>query len=112
VYRLARRVPRLEIPLRPLGVGALYDVTPDWVPIYDKTSLPGFYVAIGSSGNQFKNAPMAGRMMAELIDACEGGRDHDAEPLRVACEHTGLDINVGHFSRLRSVAETTNSVLG
>ena len=35
---------------------------------------------IGSSGNQFKNAPIAGHCMAELIDACEKGHDHDQDP--------------------------------
>ena len=45
------------------GVVALYDVSDDWIPIYDKSSLPGFYMAVGTSGNQFKNAPVAGMMM-------------------------------------------------
>ena len=61
----------------------LYDVSDDWIPIYDKSALGGFYMAIGSSGNQFKNAPVAGHCMAELIDACEKGHDHDANPLKV-----------------------------
>jgi len=38
-----------------------------WIPIYDKSDLPGFYLAIGTSGNQYKNAPEVGKMMAELI---------------------------------------------
>ena len=33
--------------------------------------MKGFYMAIGTSGNQYKNAPVVGAMMAELIDACE-----------------------------------------
>ena len=45
----------------------LYDVSDDWVPIYDRTDLDGFYVAIGTSGNQYKNGPVAGHVMAELI---------------------------------------------
>ena len=40
-------------------------------------------MAVGTSGNQFKNAPLAGRLMAELILACETGRDHDRDPLKV-----------------------------
>ena len=31
----------------------------DWLPIYDRTYLDGLYVAIGTSGNQFKNAAIA-----------------------------------------------------
>ena len=32
-------------------------------------NLVGFYMAIGTSGNQFKNAGVAGRLMRELIEA-------------------------------------------
>ena len=28
------------------------DVSDDWIPIYDQSSLPGYYMAIGTSGNQ------------------------------------------------------------
>ncbi len=42
-YRYAQRVPSLGIPSRMRGVVDLYDVTEDWIPIYDKSSLPGFY---------------------------------------------------------------------
>jgi sarcosine oxidase subunit beta len=112
VLRLARRVRDLPVPHRPIGLAALYDVTPDWMPIYDRTSLDGFYVAIGTSGNQFKNAPMAGKLMGHLIDACQQGHDHDREPVQVPCEHTGRTVDLGHWSRRREVAVTTNSVLG
>jgi sarcosine oxidase, subunit beta len=107
--RCARRVPDLEVPARPSGLAALYDVTPDWVPVYDRTSLDGFYVAIGTSGNQFKNAPLVGRLMRAVIEA---GPAHDATPVRYRCEMTGQEIDLGHYSRHRSVADTTHSVLG
>ena len=42
----------------------LYDVSRRLVPIYDRTGVDGFYVAIGTSGNQFKNAPVVGRFLA------------------------------------------------
>ncbi|GAB5469420.1 MAG: hypothetical protein Kilf2KO_24500 [Rhodospirillales bacterium] len=35
----------------------LYDASTDWISIYDKSALPGFYMACGTSGNQYKNAP-------------------------------------------------------
>ncbi|CAJ1432118.1 unnamed protein product [Effrenium voratum] len=76
VYRLALRVPTLPLPEagNVQGCAACYDVTEDlghdWVPIYDKSALPGFYMAIGTSGNQFKNAGPAARLMRELIEAC------------------------------------------
>ena len=49
VYRCARRIPQLKIPSRTSGVVDLYDVSDDWLPIYDKSALKGFYMAIGSS---------------------------------------------------------------
>jgi sarcosine oxidase, subunit beta len=110
--RVARRLPDIGIPIRPTGVAALYDVSSDWVPIYDRSDLDGFYLAIGTSGNQFKNAPMVGPIMAEIIAACEAGRDHDADPVAVTCPLTGNVIDAGHFSRTRAVHSTTNSVLG
>ena len=71
--RLARRVPGLGIPLRPTGLAALYDVADDWVPIYDRSSLDGFFMACGTSGNQFKNAPLAGQFIRALVDAADAG---------------------------------------
>jgi len=103
VYRCARRIPDLKIPSRTSGVVDLYAVSDDWIPIYDKSALRGFYMAIGSSGNQFKNAPVAGHCMAELIDACEKGHDHDANPLKVKTVYTGLELNMGFYSRNREI---------
>jgi sarcosine oxidase, subunit beta len=107
--RCARRVRDLHVPTRPVGLAALYDVTPDWVPVYDRTSLQGFYVAIGTSGNQFKNAPLVGRLMRTVIEA---GTAHDRRAARYRCEVTGNEIDLGHYSRLRQLADTTKSVLG
>jgi glycine/D-amino acid oxidase-like deaminating enzyme len=113
VYRTGQRIPTLGIPSKMRGVVDLYDVADDWIPIYDKSDLPGFYMAVGTSGNQFKNAPVAGVLMAELIAACEGGRDHDADPLTVHMKHTGRDLDVGFYSRRRKInPESSFSVLG
>ncbi len=112
-YRMGQRIPELGIPNARRGVVDLYDVTEDWIPIYDKSCLPGFYMAIGSSGNQFKNAPVAGKMMAGLIAYCEAGTDHDEEPYRFALETIGGNLNVGFYSRLREINEDSSfSVLG
>lgn len=110
--RAARRLPSLGIPNRPAGIGALYDVTDDWVPIYDRSSLQGWFMACGTSGNQFKNAPLAGRFMAALVEATERGVDHDHDPVRVLGERTGQYIDLGAFSRRREKASTTGTVLG
>jgi sarcosine oxidase subunit beta len=101
--RLARRVRDLGIPSKPSGIIGVYDLTDDWIPIYDKTSLGGYYVAIGTSGHGFKQAPFVGELMAELITAVENGHDHDHEPLAVTGSWTGVTVDLGHFSRLRSV---------
>lgn len=113
VYRTAQRLPGLPIPTHPLGVADLYDASDDWIPIYDRTDLPGFYVAIGTSGNQFKNAPVVGRLMTELVAACEEGRDHDREPVRIQGRYTDVTIDLAFYSRLREInRESSFSVLG
>ena len=113
VFRLAKRIPSILIPERPRGVVDLYDVTDDWIPIYDRTSLPGFYMAVGTSGNQFKNASGVGHLMTELILAVEAGHDHDTEPVQVEMPFTGLELNVGFYSRHRRMnPDSTYSVLG
>jgi sarcosine oxidase subunit beta len=113
VHRYAQRVPSLGIPSRMKGVVELYDVTEDWIPIYDRSSLPGFYMACGTSGNQYKNAPIAGKMMAALVDYCEGGGDHDALPLRFRLPCLDRDLDVGFYSRRRRInRDSSFSVLG
>ncbi len=110
--RLARRVPALGIPHRPVGLAALYDVSDDWVPIYDRSSLDGFFMACGTSGNQFKNAPMAGRFMQALIDAAAAGGDHDQDPVQFTGPVTGRTIDLAAFSRRRSPTTTSGTVMG
>jgi sarcosine oxidase subunit beta len=113
VMRLAQRMPELGIPSQAKGVVELYDVSDDWIPIYDKSDLPGFYMAVGTSGNQFKNAPIVGEMMAELISACEAGRDHDADPLDFHLRHIGRSVSLGFYSRNRAInPDSSFSVLG
>jgi sarcosine oxidase subunit beta len=108
VYRCARRIPSLPIPNEPKGIVDLYDCSDDWIPIYDKSDLDGFYMAIGTSGNQFKNAPVVGHLMAELIDRCEKGHDHDADPVQVETRYTGLTLDAGFYSRGREINENSS----
>ncbi|MEX0346716.1 MAG: NAD(P)/FAD-dependent oxidoreductase, partial [Rhizobiaceae bacterium] len=111
--RQAQRAPTIGIPGSPKGVVDLYDVTEDWIPIYDKSSLPGYYMACGTSGNQYKNAPMAGKMMAALVEYCEAGNDHDTAPLSITMPYTGIDLDVGFFSRKREINQDSSfTVLG
>ncbi|MHA1528763.1 MAG: NAD(P)/FAD-dependent oxidoreductase [Alphaproteobacteria bacterium] len=111
--RYGQRVPTLGIPSKMRGVVDLYDASDDWIPIYDKSMLAGFYMACGSSGNQYKNAPIAGKMMAALVAYCEAGGDHDARPLRFTLSYIGREIDVGFYSRKRKInTESSFSVLG
>jgi glycine/D-amino acid oxidase-like deaminating enzyme len=113
VLRLARRIPELPVPSQPKGVVDLYDVSDDWIPIYDRSSLDGFYMAIGTSGNQFKNAPVAGYCMAALIDAVEHGRDHDNDPVLVEQRYKEMTLDMGFYSRNREInPESSFSVNG
>ena len=113
VMREAMRIPDLPIPNRNQGVVDLYDVSDDWYPIYDKSSLPGFYLAIGTSGNQYKNAPVVGAFMAELIQYCKNGNDHDTDPLQYRMKHINYTLNIGFFSRNRAINKDSSfSVIG
>ncbi len=112
VWRAAQRIPALSIPNTAQGVVGLYDATPDWIPIYDKSSLPGFYMAVGTSGNQFKNAPVIGDLMARLITVCETGHDHDKDPVVLHLPTLNRRISLGFFSRHRTVhSKTSGTVL-
>lgn len=113
VLRLARRFPTLGIPSDRRGLVDLYDVSDDWIPIYDKTDLPGFYVAIGTSGNQFKNCHVASFCLTKLIGAVEAGADHDSDPVAVELPYTGIRLGMEAFRRNRQVTDASSfSVLG
>jgi sarcosine oxidase subunit beta len=113
VFRLARRIPDLPITGRPKGIVGLYDVSEDWIPIYDKSDLHGYYQAIGTSGNQFKTAPVVGGMMAELINRTEKGYDHDTQPLQYRLPHLGITIDMSMFHRKRKINPNSSfSVIG
>jgi sarcosine oxidase subunit beta len=111
--RIAQRMPNMGIPNRISGVVDLYDVTEDWIPIYDKSCVDGFYMACGSSGNQFKNAPVAGKVMSNLIEYCEAGNDQDQEPLQFKLQHVDHVFDTATVSRRRSInPDSSFSVLG
>jgi glycine/D-amino acid oxidase-like deaminating enzyme len=111
--RAARRVRDLTVPNRPTGIVGVYDVSTDWAPIYDRTGLPGYYVAMGTSGNQFKNAPVVGQLMAALVAAVESGHDHDRDPLVWTAPRTGQPLALSTYSRLRGVdPDAPTNVMG
>ena len=111
--REAQRIEGLRVPNQMQGVVDLYDVSDDWIPIYDKSDLPGFYMAVGTSGNQYKNAPLGGVMMSELIDRVEAGHDHDKKPIQFQMKYTGRTFDMSFYSRLREInPDSSFSVIG
>ncbi|MDP6098297.1 MAG: FAD-dependent oxidoreductase [Gammaproteobacteria bacterium] len=112
--RAAQRFPAMNIPNNVKGIVDLYDVTDDWIPIYDKSDLKGFYMAIGTSGNQFKNGPVVGKMMTALIDYVESGVDHDEKPLVFPLPNLQqYEQNLCFFSRRRELNRGSSfSVVG
>jgi len=103
VLRANRRIPTLGVPHERKGIVDLYDVSDDWLPIYDRTDLDGFFVAIGTSGNQYKNAGVAGQVMADLIEAVQSGLDHDREPLVTLGRYTGRPLDLATYRRNREI---------
>lgn len=113
VMREAQRIIGLRIPNTMQGVVDLYDCTEDWLPIYDRSDLDGFYMAVGTSGNQYKNAPVAGALMAYLIEKVEAGHDHDRDPLQYSLKYVNRSLNLATFSRLRQInPDSSFSVIG
>lgn len=110
--RLMKRFSKVELgPSK--GVADLYDVTVrDWYPIVDRTDLDGYYVCIGTSGSSFKTAPVLGMLMAEIIEACQGGADIDRNPVRLDLPRIGTSIDAQFLSRLRGQIETSGTVIG
>jgi len=104
VYRAALRFPELAIENSARGTVGLYDVSKDWIPIYDRTDLGGYFVAIGTSGNQFKNAPIIGEIMTRIITTT------DPDSVLLALPNVQREVDLSFYSRLRQ-PQKTNSVL-
>ncbi len=65
--RTAQALPALGDARLSRSYAGAFDITPDWMPILDESSLGGFFIAAGMSGHGFKLAPMVGAMMAARI---------------------------------------------
>lgn len=66
--KLVKRIPGMRDALFRGGWTGLFTVTPDWHAIMDRIEgIDGLYVAVGFSGHGFKESPMIGLTMAELI---------------------------------------------
>jgi glycine/D-amino acid oxidase-like deaminating enzyme len=65
--RAMHRFPVMEHGEVAKGYAGCFDVTPDWHPILDESSVKGFYLAVGFSGHGFKLSPAVGDMVARLV---------------------------------------------
>jgi sarcosine oxidase subunit beta len=108
--RAAQRIEGLAIEGRARGTVGLYDVSDDWIPVYDKSPLSGYFVAIGTSGNQFKNAPYIGELMLAIVRHELSGFDHDQAPASLHLAEIGQTIDLRFYSRNRP-KQSTRSVL-
>jgi len=109
-YRTAQRFPDLGISNTARGTVGIYDVSEDWIPIYDQSELSGFYVAMGTSGNQFKNAPLIGEIMAQIIEQEGKNGGHDTNPAELYLPHIDKRVSLAFFSRNREL-QSTSTVL-
>ena len=65
---IAKRIPAMSRAVFRGGWSGAFTVTPDWHPILDRIEgIDGLYCAVGFSGHGFKESPMIGKAMAELI---------------------------------------------
>jgi sarcosine oxidase, subunit beta len=69
--RTGRALPGLQQARYRRGWAGAFDITPDWMPILDRTPLDGFWIAAGMSGHGFKLSPAVGEMMAALVVGAE-----------------------------------------
>ena len=50
--------------------------------------------------------------MTSIIEACEGGRDVDTDPIQLELPGIGVTIDTRFLSRLRETLRTTGTVIG
>jgi sarcosine oxidase subunit beta len=83
------------------------------VPTWRLRRRPGPGVAIGTSGNQFKNAPVIGQLISRLIKDWVTGGSHDDRPVQCTLPRTGLRIGLNHYSPIADPnPESSGTVLG
>ena len=79
--RTTRALPALAEARYRRGYAGAFDITPDWMPILDRSPVDGFWIAAGMSGHGFKLSPAVGETMAALITGA--APPVSAEPFRL-----------------------------
>ena len=93
---LVKRIPEMSHALFRGGWSGLFTTTPDWHPILDRIEgIDGLYCAVGFSGHGFKESPMIGRSMAELITGGEPSIDISMLDLKRFAENRELKSRYG-----------------
>lgn len=82
------------------------------MPIYDPTNVDRYHLAIGTSGNQFKNAPIVGGIMSTPVEACDRGHDQDTNPVAYQCRRINRPLGIGRYSRRRELHAASGTVIG
>ena len=59
-----------------------------------------------------KTAPVLGRLMAEIIESCEGGGDIDTKPYQLVLPRIGVTVDTRFLSRLRTQLTSSGTVIG
>ena len=87
-HRLARSMPRLASGTVRGGWAGLLEGTPDYHPVMGAVpGVEGFLLCCGFSGHGFKEAPVTGRLIAEII--LDGRPSLDITPLSIDRFRTG-----------------------
>jgi sarcosine oxidase subunit beta len=80
--KLTVRIPRFQAGYWRRGHACVYDVTPDWHPVFSyEHNTRGLFVAAGFSGHGFVMSPAAGRLTAEAVAGVHDSRA-DVYPFR------------------------------
>ncbi|MFQ5872401.1 MAG: NAD(P)/FAD-dependent oxidoreductase [Dehalococcoidia bacterium] len=98
--RISKRMPILEEAEYFTGYAGLYTETPDQHPVIDKVEgIDGLYICTGFSGHGFKEAPIVGIAVAELI--LDGqATSIDISPLRMGRFREGALNEIGYAFRV------------
>jgi sarcosine oxidase subunit beta len=51
-------------------------------------------------------------LLAEVIGACESGRDVDQNPIQMKLRYTGYTVDTSFLSRNRGVIQSSGTVIG
>ena len=66
-----------------------------------------YFMGIGTSGNQFKNAANIGHIISSIIENVD---NHDSKPTQFKMKFFDDTIDLSSFSRLRNVLPNSNCV--